>query len=101
MKIPLDTAQRIVGTNGVSKILILLNHEDTVSFITKLRQYISTNESSLLVKSWKESSIFQQVEGMLSGIYFFIKLIVALIVVFMISNSLAMNIVERTQKSLH
>lgn len=99
MKIPLDTAQRIVGTNGVSKILILLNHEDTVSFITKLRQYISTNESSLLVKSWKESSIFyQQVEGMLSGIYFFIKLIVALIVVFMISNSLAMNIVERTRE---
>lgn len=99
MKLPLDTAQRIVGTNGVSKILILLNHEDTVSFVTKLRQYISTDESSLLVKSWKESSIFyQQVEGMLSGIYFFIKLIVALIVVFMISNSLAMNIVERTRE---
>lgn len=35
---------------------------------------------------------------MLSGIYFFIKLIVALIVVFMISNSLAMNIVERTRE---
>lgn len=58
MKIPLDTAQRIVGTNGVSKILILLNHEDTVSFITKLRQYISTNESSLLVKSWKKALFF-------------------------------------------
>jgi putative ABC transport system permease protein len=101
MKIPLDTAQRIVGTNGVSKILILLNHEDTVSFITKLRQYISTMNHHCLLNPGRKLYFYQQVEGMLSGIYFFIKLIVALIVVFMISNSLAMNIVERTQKSLH
>lgn len=98
LKVPLDTAQRIMGTDGVSKVLILLNN-NVDEFIVKLNKYIVDNKLPLIVKDWKETSIFyQQVEGMLSGIYFFIKLIVALIVVFMIGNSITMNIAERTRE---
>ncbi|HBV9989491.1 TPA: ABC transporter permease, partial [Klebsiella aerogenes] len=99
LKIPLDTAQRIMGTNGVSKIVILLKHDDVAPFVIKMREFIAQQNLPLIVKDWKESSIFyQQVEGMLSGIYFFIKVIVALIVIFMIGNSMTMNIVERTKE---
>lgn len=99
LKVPLDTAQRIMGTDGVSKVLILLNNNNVDEFIVKLNKYIVDNKLPLVVKDWKETSIFyQQVEGMLSGIYFFIKLIVALIVVFMIGNSITMNIAERTRE---
>lgn len=99
LKVPLDTAQRIMGTDGVSKVLILLNNNNVDAFMVKLKKYIVDNNLPLVVKSWKETSFFyQQVEGMLSGIYFFIKLIVALIVVFMISNSITMNIAERTRE---
>ncbi|MEN3801202.1 ABC transporter permease [Aeromonas veronii] len=99
MKLPLDTAQRMMGTDGVSKVLILLNDEDSTSFIIKLRQLLAQQNLPLIVKEWKEVSLFyQQVEGLLSGIYFFIKLIVALIVVFMISNAMTMNIIERTRE---
>lgn len=99
MKIPLDTAQHIMGTKGVSKILILLNNDEVGPFVAKLKQYITDNHLPLIVKDWKETSLFyQQVEGMLSGIYFFIKLIVALVVVFMIGNSMTMNITERTRE---
>lgn len=99
MKIPLDTAQHIMGTKGVSKILILLNNDEVKPFVAKLKQYIADNRLPLIVKDWKETSLFyQQVEGMLSGIYFFIKLIVALVVVFMIGNSMTMNITERTRE---
>lgn len=99
MKLPLDTAQRIMGTGSVSKILILLNNNEVDAFVTTLRQHIAAKQLPLIVKDWKETSLFyQQVEGMLSGIYFFIKLIVALIVVFMIGNSMTMNIVERTRE---
>lgn len=95
MKIPLDTAQRMMGTDGVSKVLILLKEDDTAAFSAKLRQFIESNHLPLVVKDWRDVSLFyQQVEGLLSGIYFFIKLIVALIVIFMIGNSMAMNIVE-------
>lgn len=99
MKIPLSTAQRMMGTDGVSKVLILLKDDDTAAFSAKLRQFIVRNHLPLVVKDWREVSIFyQQVEGLLSGIYFFIKLIVALIVIFMIGNSMTMNIVERTRE---
>jgi putative ABC transport system permease protein len=100
MKIPLHTAQRMMGTDGVSKILILLKDDNDLSvFSMKLRQFIKDKNLPLMVKSWQEISLFyQQVEGLLSGIYFFIKIIVALIVIFMIGNSMAMNIAERTRE---
>ncbi|WP_253379769.1 ABC transporter permease [unidentified bacterial endosymbiont] len=99
MKIPLDTAQRMMGTDGVNKILILLNEDDTSAFCDRLRQFISQHNLPLIVKEWKEVSLFyQQVEGLLSGIYFFIKLIVSLIVIFMIGNAMMMNIIERTRE---
>ncbi|MDL4914589.1 MAG: ABC transporter permease [Enterobacterales bacterium endosymbiont of Blomia tropicalis] len=99
MKIPLITAQRIMGTDSVSKILILLKEEDTAAFSDRLRQFIAKHHLPLIVKDWKEVSLFyQQVEGLLTGIYFFIKLIVSLIVIFMISNSMTMNVIERTRE---
>ena len=100
MKIPLDTAQRIMGTGGVSKVLILLKDHETAVFTDNLRRFIAKHNLPLIVKEWKEVSLFyQQVEGLLSGIYFFIKLIVSLIVIFMIGNAMTMNISERTRES--
>lgn len=99
MKLPLATAQRIMGTDSVSKLLILLKDDDSAAFSAKLRQFIASHHLPLIVKDWKDVSLFyQQVEGLLSGIYFFIKLIVALIVIFMISNAMTMNIIERTRE---
>ncbi|PNS13711.1 ABC transporter permease [Mixta theicola] len=100
MKVPLATAQRIMGTEGVSKILILLkNDADLPAFRHRLQQFINDNNLPLTTRSWKEASLFyQQVESLLAGIYFFIRAIVALIVIFMISNAMTMNIVERTRE---
>ncbi|ALH95781.1 ABC transporter permease [Acinetobacter equi] len=100
IKMPLGTAQQLMDTSGVSKIVILLKDDhDLDVFTTKLEKFISTQKQPLMIKDWKTLSIFyQQVEGMLSGIYFFIKVIVALIVIFMISNSMRMNVMERTRE---
>ncbi|MBV5096029.1 ABC transporter permease [Tenebrionicola larvae] len=100
MKIPLQTAQRMMNTNGVSKFVILLkNDADLPEFTAKLEKFIADKRLPLIVKDWKTLSLFyQQVEGLLSGIYFFIKTIVALIVIFMIGNAMTMNIVERTRE---
>lgn len=100
LKVPLATAQQIMGTDSVSKILILLkNDEDLPAFRIKLQHYIDDNNVPLTIKSWRETSLFyQQVEGLLVAIYFFIRVIVALIVIFMISNAMMMNITERTRE---
>ncbi|MFT4274606.1 MAG: ABC transporter permease [Pantoea sp.] len=100
LKIPLTTAQRLMDTDGVSKIVILLKDERHLAeFSRQLEKYINDHHLPLIVKDWKSLSLFyQQVEGLLSGIYFFIKLIVGLIVIFMISNTMTMNILERTRE---
>lgn len=100
IKMPLETAQQLMDTSGVSKIVILLKDDrDLDVFTTKLEKFIATQKQPLMIKDWQTLSIFyQQVEGMLSGIYFFIKVIVALIVIFMISNSMRMNVMERTRE---
>ena len=100
IKVPLVTAQRIMGTQGVSKVIILLkNDADLPAFRARLQQWIEEKNLPLTIRSWKDVSLFyQQVEGLLSGIYFFIRAIVALMVIFMISNAMAMNIVERTRE---
>ena len=100
IKMPLETAQQLMDTSGVSKIVILLKDDrDLDIFTTKLEKFIATQKQPLMIKDWQALSIFyQQVEGMLSGIYFFIKVIVALIVIFMISNSMRMNVMERTRE---
>jgi len=100
MKMPLQTAQQLMDTDGVSKIVILLKDDRNLEeFNTKLENFIANKQQKLIIKDWKSLSLFyQQVEGMLSGIYFFIKVIVALIVVFMISNSMRMNVLERTRE---
>lgn len=100
MKMPLQTAQRVMATDGVSKFVILLKDDRQLDeFSIKLEKFIADKQLPLIVKNWKELSIFyQQVEGLLSGIYFFIKVIVALIVIFMIGNSMSMNILERTRE---
>lgn len=100
MKIPLQTAQRMMDTTGVSKFVVLLkNDADLPVFSEKLEAFIAERHLPLIVKNWKELSLFyQQVEGLLSGIYFFIQVIVALIVIFMIGNSMTMNIMERTRE---
>ncbi|CAM3928669.1 ABC transporter permease [Rahnella bruchi] len=100
LKMPLSTAQKMMNTDGVSKMVILLKDESQLeSFRSRLEQFIAQHKLPLIVKSWKELSLFyQQVEGLLSGIYFFIKLIVALVVVFMIGNAMTMNVIERTRE---
>ncbi|MCV5148293.1 ABC transporter permease, partial [Escherichia coli] len=60
MKIPLDTAQRMMGTDGVSKVLILLKEDDTAAFSAKLRQFIERNHLPLVVKDWRDVSLFYQ-----------------------------------------
>lgn len=99
MKMPLDTAQRLMETAGVNKILILLKQGDVHAFTARLRDFIAERKLPLIVKEWNTISLFyNQVEGLLSGIYLFIKLMVAVIVMFMINNAISMNIVERTRE---
>ncbi|WP_411704033.1 ABC transporter permease [Edaphovirga cremea] len=100
IKLPLKTAQHLLQTDGISKIIILLQDTDqTESVIARINALIKTHHLHLESRSWNELAIYyHQVVNLFEGIFFFIKAIVSIIVVFMIGNTLMMNVVERTRE---
>jgi len=100
IKLPLVTAQRLLQTEDVSKIIILLEDtEKTEAVLARVEQLIAEKGLQLEVRSWDELAIFyHQVVNLFEGIFLFIKAIVSVIVVFMIGNTLMMNVMERTRE---
>ncbi|CAM4210440.1 ABC transporter permease [Serratia silvae] len=100
IKMPLQTAQRLLQTNDVSKIIIMLqNTEQTEAVLARINQLIAERKLNLEARSWDELAIFyHQVVNLFEGIFLFIKSIVSVIVVFMIGNTLMMNVIERTRE---
>lgn len=100
IKMPLQTAQRLLQTQDVSKIIIMLQDtEQTEGVLARINQLISEKHLNLEARSWDELAIFyHQVVNLFEGIFLFIKSIVSVIVVFMIGNTLMMNVIERTRE---
>lgn len=100
IKMPLKTAQRLLQTNDVSKIIIMLQDtEQTDAVLARVNQLIAEHGLNLEARSWDELAIFyHQVVNLFEGIFLFIKSIVSVIVVFMIGNTLMMNVIERTRE---
>lgn len=100
IKMPLQTAQRLLQTQDVSKVIIML--QDTAQTdvaLARINQLIADKHLNLEVRSWDELAIFyHQVVNLFEGIFLFIKSIVSVIVVFMIGNTLMMNVIERTRE---
>lgn len=67
--------------------------------LARINQIISEQNLPLEARSWDDLAIFyHQVVNLFEGIFLFIKSIVSVIVVFMIGNTLMMNVVERTRE---
>lgn len=100
LKLPLKTAQDLLGTEEVSRIIILLNDTAlTDTALARVQALIEEQGLKLEVRPWSELAVYyHQVVGLFDGIFFFIKSIVSVIVVFMIGNTLMMNVVERTRE---
>ncbi|MBP0996327.1 ABC transporter permease [Serratia fonticola] len=100
IKMPLHTAQRLLQTQDVSKIIIMLQDTNqTEEVLARVNQLIEQHQFKLEARSWDELAIFyHQVVNLFEGIFLFIKSIVSVIVVFMIGNTLMMNVIERTRE---
>lgn len=100
MKMPLKTAQYLLGTRDVSKITILLDDTDmTDAVAVRVGEIIRKEGLDLEMNTWPEEAVlYKQIVTNYSGIFFFIKVVMAIIVVFFIANTLMMNVVERTRE---
>jgi len=100
LKMPLKTAQMLLGTEDVSKIIVLLHHtNDTDKARALIEKIIKQKNLELETVHWNKLALFyHQVVNLFNGIFFFIKAIVGIIVVFMISNTMMTNVLERTRE---
>lgn len=100
VKLPLRTAQRLLNTNSVEKILLLLDkteHTDRVA--TQLTGMFEAKKLNLELKKWNElANFYRSVVRLYTGIFNVMKVIIVVIVFFSIANTMTMSIFERTRE---
>ncbi|MFD1556731.1 ABC transporter permease [Paraburkholderia silviterrae] len=100
IKLPLKTVQQLLQTSNVSRMIILLDNTDyTDAAMRRIDEIIKARNLPLEARPWTDLAVFyHQVVNLFEGIFFFIKALVSVIVVFMIGNTLMMSVVERTRE---
>lgn len=97
VKLPIGSAQRLLQTTKVEKLLVFLRDTDSTAAV---RADLAVRLGGAVeLKSWTElASFYHQVVLLYNGIFGFLGLIVAAIVVFSVANTIVMSIFERTRE---
>jgi putative ABC transport system permease protein len=90
------TAQKLLNTQRVSTLGVFLNRMDATG---PAQQRIAAANPKLTVQTWLDQAFFyQSVRGLYNRIFGALGLIIGVIVVFVVTNAMAMAIIERTRE---
>ena len=93
--VPLATAQKLLDTSSVDKVVVLVDEDDKLKKVKKVANTI--NPEIYRAKEWMElATLFSQVEDFYSVQNMVIETIILLLVLLSISNTVGMSIFERT-----
>lgn len=97
LKLPVNTANRLLNTDAVTKIFVLLNDTRNVpAFTQRLNEIIKENQFDLEYKTWDElAELLHRTIGFMRTMFSFITIIIVIIVIFSIANTLTMSVMER------
>ncbi len=100
IKMPLVAAQRLMHTEKIEKLLVLLKHtEDTQAVKADLRKMVAREGLDVEMRDWFElATFYHQVVALYNGIFGFLGLVVFVIVILSVSNTVMMSILERTRE---
>jgi len=98
LRLPISTARQLLRTNGSHRWVILLNEaENTDRILNELQVQYSGTNPRLEFKSWRElADFYNKTVALYTQQMNVVKLIIALIVILTISNTMTMNVLERT-----
>lgn len=95
--VDLGTAQDLLGTDKVSTLSVYL--DDIAHTGASAAQLAKAHAGTLVVRTWLEQAMFyQSVKDLYNRIFGFLGVIVLVIVVFSVTNTLAMAVLERTRE---
>ena len=90
------TAQKLLNTKRVSTLGVYLSHMDATE---RVRARVAAAHPKLQVQTWLDQAFFyRSVRDLYNRIFGALGLIIAVIVVFVVSNAMAMAIIERTRE---
>ncbi len=90
------TAQKLLNTKRVSTLGVFLNRMQATG---PAQQRIAAENPKLTVQTWLDQAFFyQSVRGLYNRIFGALGLIIGVIVVFVVTNAMAMAIIERTRE---
>lgn len=98
LRLPLVTARKLLRVDGSHRWVILLNDTaKTDSILNELRTQFSRTTPPLEFKSWRElADFYNKTVALYTQQMNVVKFIIALIVILSISNTMTMNVLERT-----
>ena len=96
----LDTAQMLLNTTRVSKLVVVLNRtEDTTDARATLGKRLTNEGRAVDILTWSDlATFYQQVRGLFSGIFGFLGVIITVLVVLSAANAMTMTVMERVQE---
>jgi putative ABC transport system permease protein len=96
----LDTAQTLVNTTRVSKLVVVLHQTaDTTAAREALVARLSAEGRAVDIRTWSDlAAFYHQVRGLFSGIFTFLGVIITVLVVLSAGNAMTMTVMERVQE---
>ncbi len=100
LRLPLETAQKLLRTDTVQTLVVLLDKtENTQMMKREIESLVEQKELALEIKTWEKMADFYNKTVELYGRQFFVlQLIITVIVVLSIFNTINMAIWERTRE---
>jgi putative ABC transport system permease protein len=100
LRLPLEYVQRLLDTDGASRVVVLLKPgADADAFRARLLPILRDAGLTTEIKTWVELSVFyRQVKNLFDLIFLFLFSIVFVVVLMGIVNTLSMSVMERVRE---
>ncbi len=98
--VPMELAKTLLYTEDVQSIVVVLDETENTDLVAdNLRREFSQANLDLEIKTWFDlATFYHQVVQLYQGIFWVVKLIILIIVIFSIVNTMTMSVFERTRE---
>ena len=97
LRLPLQTAQKLLRTESVQSLVIMLDKtEDTIRVKQELENLFRAKNLGLELKTWEElNDFYTKTVDLFNRLYLIVKIVIAIVVILSIFNTMNMAVLER------
>ncbi len=97
LRVPLKTAQKLLGTDSVQTLVVYLrNDDDTVAMKKKLQAIFQENHLDLEVLDWREiTDFYTKTVELFDMFHLIMRVVVSIVVILGVFNTMNMAVLER------